>query len=119
VEAIKDDQVISSKLIVIYGKVAHSLLSGTDDEGRKLRVPSLVQWEAMKEAMKRSCNRYSIGGASSSDRDYPSIKKVTKYKEGFGGHVIVHNDIYDIVYDQTSYLAYNTYKRLRSLISRD
>jgi len=119
VEAIKDGHVISSKLIIIYGKVAHSLLSGTDEQGRKLRVPSLVQWEAMKEAVERGCTRYSIGGASSSESDYPSIKKVTKYKQGFGGHVIVHNDIYDIVLDKPSYLGYNTYKRLHSLLNRD
>jgi len=116
VEAIKDNHVISSKLIVTYGHVAHSLLSGTDDEGRKLRVPSLVQWEAMREAMKRECSRYSIGGASSSDSDYPSIKKVTKYKQGFGGHVIVHSDLHDIVFDKPTYYGYLAYKRLRTLL---
>lgn len=118
VEALKDNHVISSKLIVTYGSVAHSLLSGTDEVGRKLRVPSLVQWEAMREALRRGCNRYSIGGASSSDNDYPSIKRVTKYKQGFGGHVIVHNDLQDIVFDKLTYLAYDTYKHIRSASSR-
>jgi lipid II:glycine glycyltransferase (peptidoglycan interpeptide bridge formation enzyme) len=113
VEARKEDKVISSKLIVSYGPIAHSLLSGTDDEGRKLRVPSFVQWESMREAMRRDLKYYSIGGASSSDDDYPTIKKVTKYKQGFGGEIKVHNPMLDMVFDRPSYSAFNFYKRLR------
>jgi lipid II:glycine glycyltransferase (peptidoglycan interpeptide bridge formation enzyme) len=97
----KTNQVISSKLIITYGHVAHSLLSGTDELGRKLRVPALVQWESMREALKRDCTRYSIGGASSSESDYPSIKRVTKYKQGFGGEITVHSSLYDAVFPAT------------------
>jgi lipid II:glycine glycyltransferase (peptidoglycan interpeptide bridge formation enzyme) len=114
IEAILDNHVISSKLIVTYGTVAHSLLSGTDEVGRKLRVPSLVQWEAMREAIRRNCTRYSIGGASSSEHDYPSIKKVTEYKKGFGGQVIVHSDLHDIVFNPLWYKAYSGYKSLKA-----
>jgi lipid II:glycine glycyltransferase (peptidoglycan interpeptide bridge formation enzyme) len=113
VEARKDSKVISSKLIVSYGPIAHSLLSGTDEDGRKFRVPSFVQWESMREAMRRGLKYYSIGGASSSDNDYPTIKKVTKYKQGFGGEIKVHNPMLDIVFDKPAYSAFNLYKRLR------
>lgn len=115
IEARKDDQVISSKLIITYGQVAHSLLSGTDELGRKLRVPALVQWESMREALKRGCTRYSIGGASSSESDYPSIKRVTKYKQGFGGEITVHSSLYDAVFQPLAYHGYNLYKRVRSV----
>ncbi len=116
IEAVSENYVISSKLVVIYGSVAHSLLSGTDEEGRKLRVPSLVQWEAMREAISRGCTRYSIGGASSSESDYPSIKKVTEYKKGFGGIVTVHSDLHDLVFNQPLYKAYTLYKRIKAKI---
>jgi len=114
VEASKDGKVISSKLIIIYGEVAHSLLSGTDELGRKLRVPALVQWESMRQALIRGCTRYSIGGASSSEHDYPSIKRVTKYKQGFGGEITVHSSLYDAVFQSVAYHGYNAYKRARS-----
>ena len=114
IEALSENHVISSKFVVIYGSVAHSLLSGTDEQGRKLRVPSLVQWEAMREAIRRGCARYSIGGASSSELDYPSIKKVTEYKKGFGGQVVVHSDLHDVVFNSFWYHAYIKFKKMKA-----
>ncbi|MBU1119086.1 peptidoglycan bridge formation glycyltransferase FemA/FemB family protein [Patescibacteria group bacterium] len=80
------DTVISSAIIMYYGKMAAYHHGANSLEHQKIPSSYLIQWEAMQEAKKRGCTVYNFWGVSpDKDRPHP-ISGVSHFKRGFGGY---------------------------------
>ncbi len=84
----KDSEaLIAGLLILVWDETAYYWQAAATDRGKKLHVPSLLVWEAIKEAKKRKCRRLNFDGVY--DERFPKINKswqgFTKFKMDFGG----------------------------------
>ncbi len=72
-------------LVLMHKGVAYYYYSGALPEGKRLNLPYLVVWEAMKEARKRGCKQWDFEGIY--DSRWPSKGWVgfSHFKRSFGG----------------------------------
>ena len=59
-KAIYQGKVIAISLIIFYGKEAVYHYSGSSSSFRKIPASYLLQWEAIKEAKRRGCEKYNF-----------------------------------------------------------
>ncbi len=97
----KDGVVISSALVLIFGKEALYLFGGSSSLDRKVSASYLGQWTAIQEAKKRGVEKYNFG-AVSDEKGFPQdFKGITMFKKKFGGEYFYHGDFYDIVLNKS------------------
>jgi lipid II:glycine glycyltransferase (peptidoglycan interpeptide bridge formation enzyme) len=72
-------------LVLLHNKTAYYYFSGTLPEGKKINLPYVVVWEAMKEAKKRGAEIWDFDGIYDSRWPNPSWKGFTHFKQSFGG----------------------------------
>ena len=75
----KDNNILGANYIVYDRKAAHGVAMCSSEEGRKLGIPSLLVWEAIKFASEVS-GELNFEGSS--------IKSVELFLRGFGGELI-------------------------------
>jgi len=77
---------LAGALILVHDKVAHYFHAASTIEGRKLQAPSLVIYEAIKQAKEKSCTSFDFEGIfDPRDKDTKNWQGFTRFKKGFGG----------------------------------
>lgn len=88
--ALKNQKSIAGTLILIWQKTAYYWMAASNTFGKKNFAPTLLVWEALREAKKRGCTVFDFEGIY--DERYPKLNKkwlgFTKFKTGFGGKEI-------------------------------
>lgn len=108
-KALHQKKLISSGIMVDFGKTRMYLYGGSHDEDRNLMAPYLMHWQAIKDARQLGMEFYDLGGsevAGGGERGF------TRFKKGFGGRVVEYAGAYDIIYNK---LWYNIYRIVRQL----
>jgi hypothetical protein len=83
VVAESDDRMIAAAIFLI-DQSRMLYLSGTaNSEGMKLAANSLIQWHAIREAIRLRISAYDMGGLG--------VPSIDKFKKSFGGEVIHHH----------------------------
>lgn len=81
-------KVVAGVLILVWEKMAYYWIAGATREGKKLFAPTLLVWEALKEAKKMGATKLDFLGVW--DERMPQENRewlgFTKFKEGFGGN---------------------------------
>lgn len=88
---------IACILLLFWDTLAYYWIAGATKQGKKLFAPTLLVWEAIREAKKQKCRYLDFIGVW--DERIPTKnhawKGFTKFKEGFGGdslyYPIVHS----------------------------
>jgi lipid II:glycine glycyltransferase (peptidoglycan interpeptide bridge formation enzyme) len=85
---------MAAGVIMYYEGVAsyHHGASTSDPAYRKIPASYLLQWEAIREALRRKCHTYNFWGiAPEGDKKHP-FYGITHFKKGFGGrlHQLLH-----------------------------
>lgn len=89
--AYKNDVLLAGVLIACSPDTSFYMYAASSQEGKKLFAPTLVAWETILLAKKKGSKVFDFEGIY--DERYPSTKSwrgFTKFKEGFGGKVVVH-----------------------------
>lgn len=111
--AFHGDRVIAGGIFVYLDNYGIYYYGASDNNYRNMMAPYLLQWEAIKEAKKRGCNRYDfLGIAPEGAKNHP-WKGVTEFKKKFGGRVVNYPIAKDMVLRPFWYLIYRLYKKLR------
>lgn len=110
----KDGLVVSSALILIFGKIAMYLFGGSSSLDRKVSASYLGQWTAVQQSKSMGSQIYDFG-AVSNEKGFPKeFKGITMFKKKFGGEYFYHGDFYDIVLKKSLYYFFLLRKFLKN-----
>jgi len=85
-QKLKNKELLGGLILLIHDKTAYYSHNAATKEGKKLFMPTLLVWEAIKLAKKLKCKRFDFEGIS--DCRFPVTKKwqgFSRFKKGFGG----------------------------------
>ncbi len=79
-------------LLLFWNKRALYWLVGATKQGKRLFVPTLLAWEAMRISKRRGMKEFDFLGVNDErlPKDNPSWRGFTKFKEGFGGQSLYY-----------------------------
>ena len=98
----------SMQFVLFFGKTATYLYGASYRKSLNSKVTTLLHFEAMREAKKRGCEWYDLGGIDSAR--WPSL---TEFKRQFKGQEFEYAGNIDIVVKPVLYAVYNILRRLK------
>lgn len=112
------NKLLAQAFIIFYGTEAAYHYGASTQEGRKYPGAYLIQWEAIKEAKKRSLRRYNLWGvAPEGDKDH-RFAGLSLFKRGFGGVDFEYLHAQDLIINYPRYLFNYLIEFLRKKIRR-
>jgi lipid II:glycine glycyltransferase (peptidoglycan interpeptide bridge formation enzyme) len=84
-----DGSVVAGIIIFYFGKRAYYLYGMSTGVHRERMPNHLLQWEAIRRAKANGCEAYDLWGAPDNFRESDRLWGVYRFKEGFGGQVVV------------------------------
>ena len=106
-KAIYEKKVLASAIVVDFGKTRTYLFGGSSLEYRNVMAPYALHFQAIMDAKEKELEYYDFGGLESS---VGKVAQFARFKEGFGGEVVVFSGAYDVV---VSSVWYNIYRIIR------
>lgn len=113
---------VATAVFIIFGHTLTYLFAASDQVGRQLFAPYLLQLEALRLAETLSCKYYDMFGiappTNSVGQEYQydpkhHYAKITLFKIGFGGEIISRLRTYDLVLNKTRYYFYQFIRAVR------
>jgi lipid II:glycine glycyltransferase (peptidoglycan interpeptide bridge formation enzyme) len=119
-EACKDDIVLNSALIIMWGNEADYFEAASIPEARKEPGAYAILWHAIEAAKTRRIARFNFWGIAPGDNPRHRYAKVTTFKRGFGGDDVTYAQAHDFVIKPLGYtknwLVESIRKRRRKLV---
>jgi lipid II:glycine glycyltransferase (peptidoglycan interpeptide bridge formation enzyme) len=119
-ERTRDD--LATLLLLTHNQTATYLHGGSREQYKSLMAPYLLHWEAFQYARRRGCDRYDFWGTDARQEpesrqwlprdDRPSYG-TTRFKLGFGGHIIQYPGTFDLILNPFCYTVYTVGRKLR------
>lgn len=78
----REDRLVAGGIFLCSKDRMMYLSGAANNEGLKFAASSLIQWEAIKKALKLGVKEYDLGGVG--------VSKIDKFKESFGGDPCEH-----------------------------
>ncbi len=107
------NKVLAAGIFSFFGKKAVYLHGASDYHKRALMAPYLLQWTAIEYALKESYRYYDFHGID--EKKWPGV---TRFKQGFGGQVVVYPGAFDLVIYPGLYFAYQLMRHWRVEVRR-
>ncbi len=104
--AMYDNKIIASALIIFYGYRAFYYQSASYTEHKNISAPYLLVWRAILEAKKRDCKVFDFYGASPADKPNHPWAGPTLFKLGFGSERIDYLPAQDLVLSAKYWITY-------------
>lgn len=79
-------ELIASAIIIFWQEVAFYHQGASSQRYPKVPVSYLLQWEAIREAKRRSCKTYNFWGIAPTDSSKHPWAGLSLFKKGFGGY---------------------------------
>ncbi len=107
---------IASAMIAFYGKEGSYLHAASTEENANLQAPYLVQWEAIKFAMKMGLEKYNFWGIVEDKKYKPGLPGFgySNFKKGFGGRLETYIRTKDYAYNWLKYNAIRAIEAYRA-----
>lgn len=120
-----EGETLAAIAVVAFGREAVYLYGASSERHRNLMPNHLLQWEAMRWAQERGCQRYDLWGipdeASTLDawpepeQEGKGMWGVYRFKRGFDGQVVRYAGAFDLVFRPA---RYRLWQRLYPLVQR-
>lgn len=104
--------IVVSSALVLFTKSGAFYHQGASLHS-KIPVSYLLQWEAIREAIKRGCINYNFWGIAPTDDTKHPWYGLSLFKKGYGGHQIDYLQTQDYVVSPKYYLSFVYEKLLR------
>ncbi len=117
-------EVLTSNLIIFYGKVATYLHGASADKYKNVMAPFLLQWKIIGDAKKMGFSHYDLGGVKvvktkSGKYEIASgnWQGISRFKLGFSQTAvpIEFPGSYDIILNKRKYLMYRLLQKFRKI----
>jgi peptidoglycan pentaglycine glycine transferase (the first glycine) len=119
---------LAGVMVFHYGSNAYYLYGASSDEERNRMATYIVQWAAIRWAMRQGATRYDLWGVPDVDPEkleaefeqhkdsdaHNGLWGVYAFKRGFGGQVVRSVGAWDKVYNPAVYALYAWYARWRN-----
>ena len=105
--AYKEEKIIGAVLLSFYGEVATYLHGASSNEDRNLMANYLLQWEAIKRAKEKGCEKYDFFGIAVNENK-EKWAGITKFKKGFAPEIepVIFPGCWDLVLCPMKYFVY-------------
>ncbi len=97
------DKKLAQAFIIFYGNEADYHYGASTIDGRLYPGAYLIQWEAIKEAKRRSLKRYNFWGVAPDKEVDHRFYGVSVFKRGFGGEDVQYLHAQDLVIKPLAY----------------
>jgi peptidoglycan pentaglycine glycine transferase (the first glycine) len=113
--ATHEEKTLAAIMVFVWGNTAYYMYGGSSDEERQRMPTYLAQWEAMRWARARGCERYDLWGIADVDENDVGPDVATaeetgvlstglgglyRFKRGFGGREVRYVGAYDYAYNR-------------------
>jgi len=103
------DAPIAAAIVVFFGERATYLYAASRAGVGNLNAPTLLVWEAIRDAKNSGCVLFDFWGASATKKEWAGV---TAFKKSFGGDMIHYAGTWDYPYVAAKYFAYRTLKKI-------
>ncbi|PIR89369.1 MAG: hypothetical protein COU07_00520 [Candidatus Harrisonbacteria bacterium CG10_big_fil_rev_8_21_14_0_10_40_38] len=111
VAKMEDGKVLSSAIIIYFGKTAIYLYSASASGFGRYNAPTLLLWQAIMDAKRRGCSVFDFWGVSEQN---PRWSGITAYKKSFGGFIVTYPGTWDLPLNKLWYGLYRASKKLKN-----
>ena len=108
------NEVVSSVVIVYWQNIGFYHHGASLSKYNKIPVSYLLQWEAIKEAKNRECQRYNFWGITPDDNKNHPWAGLSLFKKGFGGHRKDYVQTQDLPLSKIYYLTF-IFEKMRKI----
>ncbi len=108
--AYDDDKPVAGALLGFFGDTVTYLHGASDHDARQLMAPFMLHWEVMRFARKEGYRYYDFWGIDA--QKWPGV---TRFKMGFGGHVVEYPGAFDLPLKNMWYKLYRVARSLRRM----
>lgn len=111
---------VATALIAFYGTEGSYLHAASSDENGNLQAPYLIQWEAIKYALKMGLEKYNFWGVVEDAKYKPGLPGFgySNFKRGFGGRLELYLRAQDLAYDAVKYGLVRLVENVRSKLAK-
>jgi len=118
-------KIIGGIMVSFFGKTAIYLHGATSNSFRNVMAMYLLQWEAIKEAKKRKCEKYDFNGINPKNQKSPNFNKswegISRFKTSFAPRekITEFPGCWDIVLDKKKYQAYRFFQSIKNFLKQN
>lgn len=112
------NEVISSNIIVFWQNIGFYHHGASLSKYNKIPVSYLLQWEAIKEAKQRGCERYNFWGIAPDDNKSHPWAGLSLFKKGFGGYRKNYVQTRDLPLSKVYSLITRPFEKIRKIKRR-
>jgi len=109
------NEVVSSAIIVFWQNIGFYHHGASLSKYNKIPVSYLLQWEAIKEAKKRKCQRYNFWGIAPDDNKNHAWAGLSLFKKGFGGYRRDYVQTQDLPLSKVYFLITRPFEKIRKI----
>lgn len=119
------EEPVAGLIALAYPPTAYYLFGASSNSHRKKMPTYLLQWEAMRWARSKSCQKFDLWGIPDADEKTLEAEFITnsqnpsglwgvyRFKRGFGGKIMRSIGAFDFVYDRPRYWIYRQWMSRR------
>ncbi|MDB5204589.1 MAG: hypothetical protein JWP09_617 [Candidatus Taylorbacteria bacterium] len=115
IEAFYENERLASHVVFVVGDVAHYVFGASSDLHKDLCAPYLAHFNAMLKAKDMGAKYYNFGAVSVGEEN-KKWQGLSSFKQKFGGEVVHHLALYDLVLKPFWYYVYITRKLIKKYI---
>jgi len=109
------NEVVSSAIIVFWQNIGFYHHGASLSKYNKIPVSYLLQWEAIKEAKQRGCEKYNFWGIAPDDNKNHPWTGLSLFKKGFGGYRRDYVQTQDLPLSKIYYLITRPFEKIRKI----
>lgn len=109
------NEVVSSAIIVFWQNMGFYHHGASLSKYNKIPISYLLQWEAIKEAKRRGCEKYNFWGIAPDDNKSHAWAGLSLFKKGFGGYGKDYVQTQDLPLSMIYTLITRPFEKLRKI----
>jgi len=112
------NEIVSSAIIVFWQNIGFYHHGASLSKYNRVPVSYLLQWEAIKEAKERECQRYNFWGIAPDDNKKHPWAGLSLFKKGFGGYRKEYVKTQDLPLSKVYSLITRPFEKIRKIKRR-
>lgn len=105
-----NSEIVAAAIVLFFNRTAYYLFAASKSGFGRYNAPTLIVWEAIKDAKKNNFNFFDFWGLA--DGSKKSWIGFSKFKESFGGKEFDYGKAFAFIFNKNLYRIYGLVKRI-------